>query len=156
MSEGSVSALHRELAAGLRQVAAHPLVGGGLGAMVLHEDPDHRDVAWPYVSDGFGYLLIKAGILGLLLYTGMIVAVLRVGSRKACLPTTGEWPAADVGVIGLGTLLSLNVLYPAVDTPEGVIAFSLFYGMIMTDERTVRGSSTPSEADGMPKRLAQN
>jgi hypothetical protein len=124
--------------------------------MVLHEDPDHRDVAWPYVSDGYGYLLIKAGLLGLLLYTGMIVAVLRVGSRKARLPTTAEWPAAAVCVIGLGTLLSLNVLYPAVDTPEGVIAFSLFYGMIMAGDGRLRGSSTSSEPDRMPKRLAQN
>jgi hypothetical protein len=27
----------------------------------------------------------------------------------------------------------VNVLYPAVDTPEGVIAFCLFYGMVMSD-----------------------
>ena len=45
LSDDSLGFRRRELAAGLRQVAAHPLVGGGLGAMVLHEDPDHRDVA---------------------------------------------------------------------------------------------------------------
>lgn len=155
-SDDSLGFRRKELASGLRQVAAHPLVGGGLGTTVLHEDPDHRNVPWPYVSVGYGYLLIRAGIIGLLLYAGMIVAALRVGLRNAHLRTAAEWPAGAVGVLGVGTLLTLNVLYPAVDTPEGVIAFSLFYGMIMAGDSGVRGSSTPSEAERVPKGLAQD
>jgi hypothetical protein len=69
--------------------------------------------------------------VGLFLFVGMVATAIRAGWRNACLSPKREWPAAAVGVAGIITLVALNVLYPAVDTPEGVIAFSLFYGMTM-------------------------
>jgi hypothetical protein len=105
--------------------------GLGLGAITLDYDPQREALPWRYISEGYGFLIVKTGLVGLFLFVGMVVGAIRAGWRNARLSPKGEWPAAAVGVAGIITLLALNVLYPAVDTPEGVIAFSLFYGMTM-------------------------
>lgn len=114
----------------------HPLFGEGLGGLVLNDDPGHHGVPWRYVSDGYGYLLIKTGLVGLLLYIGMVTSAVRTGwaSFKTS-KSDGGWPTFAIGLVGIALLLTLNVLSPTVDTPEGAIAFSLFYGMLATRAR---------------------
>ena len=128
-SDDSLRFRIEELTQGLWRVAEHPIFGLGLGAITLDYDPLREALPWRYISEGYGFLMIKTGLIGLFLYLGMVVTALRAGWRNARLSPKGEWPAAAVGVAGIVTLLAINVLYPAVDTPEGVIAFSLFYGM---------------------------
>lgn len=118
-----------------RRLAPNPLFGEGLGGLVLRRAPHDPGHPWPYASSGYVFLLIKTGILGLGLYLGMVWTAVVAGRRAIRARTVAVgWPAPVIGMVGLGLLLTLNVLYPTVDTPEGAIAFSLFYGMLVSPE----------------------
>jgi hypothetical protein len=54
------------------------------------------------------------------------------------------WPGARVGLVGIVALLALNLVHTVVDTPDGALAFSLFFGMIMAGApaRDVRASTS--------------
>jgi hypothetical protein len=132
-SDRSLAFRVEELRGGLARWTGHPVFGIGLGGLVIHNDPANQHLPWRYVSSGYAFLLIKTGVIGLAVYLGMVAAVLRRGWRSLRAARTPE--DADivlVGILGLGLLLALNTLYTAVDTPEGVIAFSLFSGMLLS------------------------
>ena len=114
----------------------HPLFGEGLGGLVLNDDPEHHGIPWRYVADGYAFLLIKTGLVGFLLYIGMVTSAVRTGWASFKTSTyEGGWPTFAIGLVGISLLLTLNLLSPTVDTPEGAIAFSLFYGMLAARPR---------------------
>jgi hypothetical protein len=130
-----------EVVNSLPRFAKHPVFGEGLGGIILTEDPlaggpkilpGHP---WRYIASGYGFLLVKTGLAGLLLYFAMVVGVAREAWRRISI--NGErqaWPVVTIGIAGIGALMALNLIHPTVDTPEGAIAFSLFYGMIMSQK----------------------
>jgi len=147
LSDNSLAFRIEELRGGLSRFVHHPVVGEGLGGLVIHDDPAHHGLPWRYIANGYGFLLIKMGLVGFLLYLGMAGSALRAGWRRLHAPRADDvWPAALVGILGMGILLFVNFLYPTVDTPEGAIAFSLFYGMLVSP-RTRGGAS------GLPPRV---
>jgi len=133
LTDDSLAFRYREVLEAFPRFVHHPIFGLGLGSLILAQDPYNPGHPWPYASSGYAFLLFKTGLVGLVLYLTMagfaVSTALRYRSRHA-IPEA--WPAGLVGVIGIGLLLVLNVLYPSVDVPEGAIAFSLFYGMIVS------------------------
>jgi hypothetical protein len=122
-----------ELRGGLPRLAHHWLFGIGLGGLVLNNDPLNLGHPWRYVSTGYGFLLIKTGIVGLILYAGMATSALRLAWRRSRRDlVTADRNTLLLGTAGLGVLLLFNLMYPAVDTPEGAMAFSLFFAMLVT------------------------
>ncbi len=126
----------RELRAGFPRFERHPLSGEGLGAIVSDKPPDGRPGGpWRYIASGYGFLLVKTGLVGFGLYVAMIgIALRRAWHRLRHERGGGAWPLATIGVAGLGVLLALNLVHPVVDIPEGAIAFSLFFGMLVSRE----------------------
>jgi hypothetical protein len=121
-----------EILGGLPQFTRHPVFGIGLGKVVTM-DPEHPGHPWPYVSSSYGFLIIKTGLVGLLTYLAMAYFALREAWRqRRRQPMDTAWPTATVGLLGLAALLLLNLLHISVDTPEGAVAFSLFFGLIMS------------------------
>jgi len=91
------------------------------------------------IASGYGFLLIKTVVLGRLLYLTMAASVVRAGwAQSRAGRDDAAWPGARVGIVGIAALLVLNLTHTVVDIPEGAIAFSLFFGMIMAG---VNGSS---------------
>jgi hypothetical protein len=133
LSDDSLHFRLQELAEGFPRFLHHPLEGEGLGGLIIAVNPRSHGGSWPYISSGYGYLLVKTGLLGFLFFVGAAVMAVRqgLGQVRTGVNRDGAWPAALVALLGIGTLLALNLLYTAADTPEGVIAFSLFYGMIL-------------------------
>ncbi len=123
----------QEVVEGFPRFAQHPISGLGLGSLIRLHDPYNPGHTWPYASSGYVFLLYKTGLVGLALYLGMTAFAFATALRHPSTLTVPEtWPVGLVGVIGLGLLLALNFLYPSVDVPEGAIAYSLFYGMIVS------------------------
>ncbi|HLJ60089.1 MAG TPA: hypothetical protein VKZ50_10185 [bacterium] len=144
-SDGSLAFRVHEVAASIPLVKRNPVFGTGLGTRLPTGGPTPSEAqsAWHYVSAGYGYLLIRSGVTGLLLFLAMNAWALRVAWRRAhARPGGAGWPAATIGAMGLVTLLVANLLHPVVDIPEGVIAFSLFFGMIASvDDGRVAGAT---------------
>jgi O-antigen ligase len=134
-SDNSLRFRLTEFVGGLSRFSRHPLAGEGLGGVVLPRGPDPSSGPWRYDSSGYIFLLVKTGLIGFALYLAMVGTALRRGYRRLRAPRHQEpWPRTVIGLIGLGALLVLNLLYPTVDTPEGAIAFSLFYGMVVSED----------------------
>jgi O-antigen ligase len=132
-SDNSLRFRITEFIGALSGFSQHPLSGEGLGGVVLPHGPDPSSGPWRYDASGYGFLLVKTGLIGFALYLGMAGTALRRGWRRLQEQGRREpWPAVIVGLVGLGALLVFNLLYPTVDTPEGAIAFSLFYGMLVS------------------------
>jgi O-antigen ligase len=132
-SDSSLRFRITEFVGGLSRFSQHPLTGEGLGGVVLPQGPDPSSGPWRYNSSGYGFLLVKTGLIGFTLYLGMVAAALRRGWRRLQQQGRHEvWPDVGVALVGLGALLVFNLLYPTVDTPEGAIAFSLYYGMLVS------------------------
>jgi hypothetical protein len=131
-SDNSLRFRITELALGLPRIARNPLFGEGLGGVVLSQDPLDPGHPWRYIASGYGFLLIKTGLIGFGLYVAMAVAAIRRAwvLRRTAAGRAGA-RAACIGLIGIALLLALNVVHTVADIPEGAIAFSLFYGMIM-------------------------
>ncbi|MHB8731323.1 MAG: O-antigen ligase family protein [bacterium] len=122
----------KEVAVSLPAFARHPVFGTGLGAVIPMPEFTFPGITPRSIASGYGFLLIKTGLVGLALYLAMIAAVLhtawlRIRSGR----DEAVWPGARVGLIGIGALLVLNLVHTVVDTPDGALAFSLFFGMIM-------------------------
>lgn len=142
-SDGSFVYRVRESRAGLALVTRDPMAGGGLGATLPIPPPAGEAGPWHYVSTGYGFLLIRTGFLGLLLYLAMIVTGLRSGWQQLRTEwTANRWPRHAIGAAGVAILAVTNVLHTAVDIPESVIAFSLFLAMLCST-RTEAGRSHP-------------
>lgn len=141
LKDDSLSFRLREAVAGFPRFAQHPVTGLGLGSLILLEDPHNPGHPWPYASSGYVFLLYKTGLVGLALYLTMAGLAITGALRHPSIFVFREpWPAGLIGFIGLALLLILNVLYPSVDTPEGAIAFSLFYGMIASQPSRSRSA----------------
>lgn len=141
-NDSSIESRLKELRAAFPRFAQRPILGGGLGGIVNDVSPDFAGAGgpWRYVASGYGFLLVKTGFVGLFLYVAMVVVALRRGWPLLRVGRPGkEWPRAVFGVVGLGALLVLNLSHPAVDIPEGAIAFSLFFGMLVSGAQS--GSS---------------
>ena len=132
-----------EIQSGLARWSAHPLLGIGLGGVTFETKdpavtinvPNPPSVIWRYASTGYEFVLVKMGLVGLILYLGIVSAAFWCArNRLRTLPAGAREPIV-LGIVGMTTLLVLNLLYNAVDTPEGAIAFSLFYGMLLTCAR---------------------
>jgi hypothetical protein len=138
-SDGSLKIRAKEVEVAIPMVARTPLFGAGLGAAIPMttpgQDPHDQDQS---ISSGYAFLLIKSGLAGLGLYFGMVISVILAGWDVVAKRLQIGWPAATVGLIGMGVLLTLNVLHTVVDIPEGAIAFSLFAGMIASQTRIRR------------------
>jgi len=120
----------------LPQFARHPIIGEGLGGVIPIQELERNGRPPRVIASGFGFLLIKTGLLGFVLYAGMVGSILRQGWRRIRdVANVTSWPAALIGELGIAVLLVLNLVHPVVDIPEGVIAFSLFFGMIMAQPR---------------------
>lgn len=133
--DGSVQVRIREWERALPEFRGNPFFGGGLGSIVEASPPDFPGAPWRYMSSGYGYLLVKTGIVGLGLYLAMVGYALQRGWRMMRSGAEiGAWPQWSVGTAGMGALLALNLTHPVVDIPEGAIAFSLFFGMLVAGE----------------------
>ncbi len=64
-------------------VHSHPLVGAGLGATFGWESPSQGFVETEYVDSGWGYLLGKMGLLGVVTFVWMIVTLCRAMSKRS-------------------------------------------------------------------------
>ncbi len=131
-TDGLLSFRIQEVLASL-PVARHPLVREGLGGIIPITNPDHPGEPVRTISSGYGFLLVKTGLIGLLLYLGMALTALRRARQQHPVgnhPTV--WPGASIGAAGIVILLAFNLLHTIADIPEGAIAFSLFFGMIVT------------------------
>ena len=96
-------------------------------------------------------MLVKTGLIGFTLYLGMVATALRRGWRRLQQQGRHEvWPDVVVALVGLGALLVFNLLYPTVDTPEGAIAFSLFYGMLVSRGTLEPWTRTHSDRHAVP------
>ncbi|HXX40600.1 MAG TPA: hypothetical protein VEP50_21005, partial [bacterium] len=121
-SDGSLAFRMHEVAASIPLVGRDPVFGIGLGTRLPTGGPTPGQALspWHYVSSGYGYLLIRSGVTGLLLFLAMNLWALWVAWRRVLESRTGvEWPAPMVGAMGLITLLAADLLHPAVDIPEG-------------------------------------
>jgi hypothetical protein len=111
-----------------------PGFGVGLGGVTDAVPPDNGPGGpWRYMSTGYGFLLIKTGLIGFGMFVWIAVTALRVALRRR--DDVGErpaWPRFGIAAAGLIVLLALNIFHPAVATEEGAIAFALFYGMVMS------------------------
>jgi hypothetical protein len=129
--DNSLAWRQKEFAAAIDRTRQHPLVGEGLGGVVLSSNP-WESLPWRYIASGYGYLLVKMGLIGTFLWLAMVWTALQGGWRRMRSESrfgANEWPIGSVTMVGLGGLLLLNVIHPVVDIPEGAIAFSLFFGM---------------------------
>ncbi len=131
-SDGSLSYRIRESIAGLRLAAHNPLIGVGLGTAIPIAPPAGPVEPWHYLSTGYAYLLVRTGVLGFLLYSSMVGTALTFGWRYREVEPPCAWPMRNVGIAGMLILLTANVLHPVVDIPESVIAFGLFFGMLVS------------------------
>jgi hypothetical protein len=110
------------------------LFGEGLGeAILVSPSPHAAPNVWHYFSSGYALLLFHGGMVALVLYLtaagwGLSLALKAIRARG-----DAAWPVATIGAAGTITILLLNILYPAVDVPEGAIAFSLFYAMTLSN-----------------------
>jgi hypothetical protein len=122
----------RELQSALPTFLRHPIFGAGLGSIVSESPPDFPTGPWRYIAPGYGYLLVKTGIIGFALFFAMVgIAVRRGWASLRQDGEAGEWPRRGIAMVGIGALLALNLTHTVVDIPEGAIAFSLFYGMLI-------------------------
>jgi len=137
--DGSVRVRINELESALPRFLQSPVLGQGLGTVVADEPPDfHTGEPWRYIAPGYGYLLVKTGLIGLVLYLGMVGLALRRAWRYDRAGREAEgWPRWTIATVGMGALLALNLADPSVDTAEGAIAFSLFFGMLVAPELNV-------------------
>ena len=64
-------------------VRQHPVLGAGMGAEYSFYDPESIDVlvTTPYVDNGWGFILLKMGVAGLLVFVAMLGAFLRFAAR---------------------------------------------------------------------------
>jgi hypothetical protein len=126
-----------EFRSALPRLGHDPWFGVGLGGVTDAVPPDNGPGGpWRYMSTGYGFLLIKTGLIGLALFVWIAAAMLVAAFRRSRdLGADHVWPRFEIAAAGLLALLALNLLHPAVATEEGAIAFGLFYGMIMTPAR---------------------
>ncbi len=136
LSDASIQLRMKEIAVSLPAFARHPIVGEGLGGAIPIPEFVWKGQVPRVIASGYGYLLIKTGVVGFLLYVAMVGSILRLGWRQIRNSAGGlSRPDAVVGVVGIAALLVLNLVHPVVDIPEGAIAFSLFFGMIVAQTR---------------------
>jgi O-antigen ligase/polysaccharide polymerase Wzy-like membrane protein len=132
----------KEVVVSLPSFARHPVFGEGLGGAIPIPEFAIGGLTPRSIASGYGFLLIKTGLLGLLLYLATAAAVLRTAWAQIRRARQGlVWPGARIGLVGIAALLALNLVHTVVDTPDGAIAFSLFFGMIMAG--AVRGERSP-------------
>ncbi|MFP5275986.1 MAG: O-antigen ligase family protein [Acidobacteriota bacterium] len=64
-------------------VRQHPILGAGMGADVNYVVDDHPNLfnTTPYVDNGWGFVLLKMGLVGLLLFLALIWKFLRFAVR---------------------------------------------------------------------------
>jgi hypothetical protein len=150
-SDNSLRFRITEFVGGISRFSQHPLAGEGLGGVVLPQGPDPSSGPWRYDSSGYGFLLVKTGLIGFALYLGMVATAVRRGWRRRQEQGSHDaWPDVIVGLVGLGALLVFNLLYPTVDTPEGAIAFSLFYGMLVSQSTPETWTRTRRDDHAVP------
>lgn len=131
----------KEIVVSLPAFARHPIFGEGLGGVIPIPEFAFPGQEPRVIASGYGFLLIKTGLVGLFLYLVMVGSVLRLGWRRIRSGTgAGSGRAPLIGVVGIAAFLMLNLVHPVVDIPEGAIAFSLFFGMIV--------AQAPQEASG--------
>ncbi|HLW47017.1 MAG TPA: hypothetical protein VKW09_04540 [bacterium] len=137
-TDGSMLQRISEFQSGIPRFLHDPLFGVGLGGVTATAPPDNGPGGpWRYMSTGYGFLLVKTGVVGLALYTWIVVMPLVTGfQRLREIAGSRPWPRFKIAVTGLTALAVLNVLHPAVVTEEGAILFSFFFGMIMSRPRT--------------------
>ncbi|HLY21483.1 MAG TPA: O-antigen ligase family protein [bacterium] len=122
----------KEVAVSLPAFARHPIFGEGLGGVIPIREFAVEGITPRSIASGYGFLLVKTGLAGFALYLAVVVAVLRAAwLRIRSGRDNAVWPGARVGLVGIGALLALNLVHTVVDTPDGALAFSLFFGMIM-------------------------
>lgn len=128
----SVQIRMRELRSALPIFLSHPVFGGGLGSIVAARPPDFPGGPWRYIAPGYGYLLVKTGIVGFALYLAMVAVAIRRGTETLRAGVeTENWPQWSIAMVGMIALLALNLTHTVADIPEGAIAFSLFFGMLV-------------------------
>jgi len=144
LSDESLTYRVRELTAGLPLMARDPLFGQGLGGVIPIPGPGQpvtsSNPQWHYISSGYGFLLLRTGMLGFGLFVGTVVTALRLGWRRLRVVDIPQslWSTTAVGVAGVTVLLVLNLLDPVVDVPEDVIALGMFLGMTVASSRDCR------------------
>lgn len=60
----------------------HPILGAGMGASFGWERPSHGFVETEYIDAGWGYILEKMGLLGLVTFAWLMLAAFRAMSRR--------------------------------------------------------------------------
>jgi len=130
--DASIRLRVKEIIVSLPEVARHPALGEGLGGVIPIPEFAVEGQIPRSIASGYGFLLIKTGALGLLLYLALAASAVRAGwAQIRAGRDDAAWPGARVGIVGIAALLVLNLTHTVVDIPEGAIAFSLFFGMIM-------------------------
>ena len=125
----------KEMQSAVPSFRSHPLFGMGLGGVVSTSAPDFPTGPWRYLASGFGYLLVKTGLIGLALFIGMVAIAVANGWRMIRAGReAGGWPQWSIAMLGMAALMTLNLSHTVADIPEGAIAFSLFYGMLVARE----------------------
>ncbi len=134
LTDGSMRQRGSEFQTGMPRFVTHPVFGIGLGGAIADRAPDgSADYPWRYISSGYGVLLIKTGVVGLGLFVGMAASAFLAAGRR--LRQVSDDPARlhlSLAAVGLAVCLALNLVYPVVVTPEGVVALSLFFAMLVS------------------------
>lgn len=146
-TDASLRLRAKEIKVSLPVFVRHPIIGEGLGGAIPIPEFAVQGQVPRVIASGYGFLLVKTGLAGLLLYALMVGNILRFGWRRIR-NGAGLAPAALIGVVGITALMILNLVHPIVDIPEGVIAFSLFFGMIMTAAPGAAGGAWRARRDG--------